>query len=221
MARDLQENKVSAINQNKKDIFIFGDTGLKIMFVGNSITKHEPSPEGEWYNDCGMAASSVEKDYVHQLLEKCRNEYKEDISYCIVQVANFEWHFDEVDLEELYSEVKDYNPDIMIMFFGANVSKEYDSNPNPSITFGEKYEALRNYLKGENTLVIHSQGYYIRPKLDEEKESVARKYGETFVNLEYTREREETHGMYNHPNDLGMTEIADAFWNAIKSKLNI
>ena len=221
MKKDLQQNVVSAVNQNKKDVFIYGNRGLKIMFVGNSITKHEPNPEGEWYNDCGMAASAIEKDYVHLLLEKCKNEYTDDVSYCIVQVANFEWHFDEIDIDELYSEVKDYNPDIMIMFFGANVSRDYDNALNPKITFGEKYDELRNYLKCDNTIVIHSQGYYIRPKLDVEKEAVANKYGESFVNLEYTRNREETHGMYNHPNDLGMSEIADAFWNAIKKKLLI
>lgn len=115
-----------------------------------------------------------------ELIEENGKKLKEteDVSYCIVQVANFEWHFDEIDIDEFYSEVKDYNPDIMIMFFGANVSRDYDNALNPKITFGEKYDELRNYLKCDNTIVIHSQGYYICPKLDAEKEAVANKYGE-------------------------------------------
>ncbi len=216
MKKDLQENLVSAVNQNKKDVYIYGDTGYKVMFVGNSITKHEPKPVDNWYNDCGMAASAPEKDYVHLLLDKIKSRVQGEVSYAIVQVANFEWHFEEVDLDAYYGEVKDYNPDLMIMFFGANVSKDYETSSNPRITFGERYEELRNYLAGEHTKVIHSQGFYIRPKLDEEKEAVAAKYGDAFVHIETVREREETHGLYNHPNDMGMQEIADAFWEIIK-----
>lgn len=221
MAKNLQENIISSANQNRKDIFVHGNEGLKIMFVGNSITKHAPLPEKNWLNDCGMAASSLENDYVHLVVKKIRDRYDGKVSFCIVQVANFERTFEEADISRLYGEIKNYAPDIMIMFFGANVPRDYDEKTDPKVTFGEQYENLRNFLACENTTVIHSEGFYIREKLDAEKKAVAEKYGDVFVNIENIRNREETHGMFNHPNDLGMKEIADAFCEAINKRTGI
>lgn len=42
----------------------------KILFVGNSITRHAPKEEIGWYGDWGMAASCREKDYVHQVVSE-------------------------------------------------------------------------------------------------------------------------------------------------------
>lgn len=213
-----QENVISAVNQNDKHFYTYGSGDFRVMFVGNSITKHRPVSEN-WNRDCGMWASAPENDYVHQLIKMMTDETGRDISYSIVTAADFERRFDNISPEELYSEAKGYNPDIMIMFFGANVPKEYDETVNPKVKFGDAYEKLRNYLKGGNTLVFHSQGFYIRPVLDAEKEAVAEKYGDTFINIEDIRNRAETHGLCNHPNDFGMKKIAEAFWKAIKTNI--
>ncbi len=220
MNKDFQENIISAVNQNKSNIFLHGNGNFKVMFVGNSITKHAPKPEVGWNRDCGMAASSIETDYVHLLVKKFEDYRGEEISWSIVQVASFERNFDPDNIEKFYFEVKDYNPDIMIMFFGANVSKDYDHDENPTFKFGESYEKLRNYLAGDRTNVFHSQGFYIRPILDAEKQAVAQRYDDTFINIEDIRTKEETHGAFNHPGDLGMQQIAERFWENIQRALN-
>lgn len=218
-----QENIVPAVNQNSSNVYIYGENGFKILFVGNSITKHRPKPDMGWNNDCGMAASAPENDYVHILMKKIREEYQADASFCIATAADFEREFFKDGLEKniknRYFKAKEYKPDIMIMFFGANVPKEYDKTETPQVKFGDAYEKLRNYLKSDDTLVFHSQGFYIRPVLDAEKKAVAEKYGDTFINIENIRNRDETHGKFNHPSDIGMKEIAEAFWKAIKPKL--
>jgi hypothetical protein len=90
---------------------------------------------------------------------------------------------------------------------------------NPPKTFAEAYEDMRNYLVGSNTSVYHSMGFYIRPVLDAEKRSVAQKYGEPFIDISDIRSLPETHGLFNHPNDLGMQMIADRFFEAIEKDL--
>ena len=94
--KDFQENIVSAFNQNKGNVFMYENDAakLKILFVGNSITKHSPKADIGWYNDCGMAASSVEKDYVHLLVKKVM-QYDPNVSYGIAQVAQYERTFFE------------------------------------------------------------------------------------------------------------------------------
>ena len=63
-----EKNTVKATEQVKKDRYVEDfqkDGKVKVLFIGNSITRHEPKPEIGWDNDWGMAASCRENDYVH------------------------------------------------------------------------------------------------------------------------------------------------------------
>ena len=55
--------------------------------------------------------------------------------------------------------------------------------------------------------------------LDAEKESVAKKRGDVFVNMEDIRARRDSHGRFNHPGDLGMNLIAERFWQHIEQRV--
>ena len=50
----------------------------------------------------------------------------------------------------------------------------------------------------------------------DEKEAVAAKHGDIFVHIEDIRSREDTHGEFNHPGDIGMQAIADRFWSVME-----
>ena len=219
--QDFQENVVPALAQNSENVFIYNNENskLKILFVGNSITKHAPKPSIGWTNDCGMAASSLERDYVHIIIKRIMEQYDKNVSFAIAQVAEYERTFFNCEPECSYKEIKDFDADIIITFYGANVTKDYDTMENPPKTFAEAYEDMRNYLVGSNTSVYHSMGFYIRPVLDAEKRSVAQKYGEPFIDISDIRSLPETHGLFNHPNDLGMQMIADRFFEAIEKDL--
>lgn len=218
--KDLQKNDVPAAGQVKKSVFIHENSGIRILFAGNSITKHSPRPAMGWMNDCGMAASDIDHDYVHLLLERIR-AYDKNVAWAIAQVGGYEANlFNNAKPQDHHSEAADFNADIIIMFYGANTPKEYDSMDNAPRTFGSAYEEMRCFLdKSGKAKVIHCQGFYVRPRLEKEKQLICEKYGDTWVSLGDIGTREDTHGNFNHPSDLGMQIIADAIWEKLEEKI--
>lgn len=211
-----QENIVPAVNQNKKSVFLFPGSGMNILFVGNSITRHGIKPEIGWHRECGMAASCLENDYVHRLMAMVRALFPA-AGYGIAQVANFERGLEDMDVMESYRDAAEFQADIILMFFGANVPREYVDQPEWTVRFGEAYERMRNFLNPlGNALVVHGEGFYYRPTLDAEKMKVARKYGDLYVSMEKIREKEENFGEFHHPSDQGMLEIAQEFFREIE-----
>lgn len=217
--RDLQENIIPAAGQNDDNFYPFEGSGIRVLFAGNSITKHAPKPEVGWTNDCGMAATSIDKDYVHLMVEMIR-QYDPNVSYAIAQVADFERQFFTMDPAVDYKRAGEFDADIIIMFFGANVDKAYDVMDNPPVRFGDAYENMRNLLnKSGRAKVFHSEGFYIRPRLNEEKRAAAERLGDTYIELGEIVTREDTHGMFNHPGDVGMQAIAERFWQFVEPEV--
>lgn len=216
-----QENIVPASGQNTANVFIYGNekSKIKILFAGNSITKHMPRPEIGWHKDCGMAASSPEHDYVHLVVDKIREKYDPNVSFCIAQVAEYEVSFFENTPDVEYEAAKNYGADIVFMFYGANVNGAYDGMENPPKTFEKAYGDMRNYLASPKACVYHSMGFYKRPKLEVEKKAVAEKYGDTFIDISHIRDLDESHGDFNHPSDLGMQMLADTFFDAMEEDI--
>ena len=213
---DLQENPVPATNQIVKNILVGHNDGKpRILFVGNSITRHGPKPDIGWERDCGMAASSPEHDYVHVFAANYSKAHPK-AAYGILQVAEFERGFYDFDIGASYAEAINWNPDIVFMFFDANVSGEYDRDPSPKRRFGDAYEALRRSLDSGGTRFYHVEGYYLRPVLTAERREVCERNGDTWISLSGINDDPATHGLYNHPNDLEMRKIAERLLEAVR-----
>ena len=224
-AEDLQANPVPAIGQNAQNQTAFDATkkGPRVLFVGNSITLHGPRPQIGWTNNWGMAATARDKDYVH-LLQKKIVEVQPEVQCCLLQVAGtVERSFFKADwsCEKNFKWAREFRPDVIVLFFGANVPKDYDVGKlQAARSFGDAVDAFRTYLDPEGkALVLVSQGFYKRPKLDAEKEAVAKKHGDVFVQMEDLQDMKEAHGRYNHPGDLGMQLIADRFWSKMADRV--
>ena len=77
-SKNAAANTVKAYGQVdvNKYVSIFNRGGVKkVMFFGNSITRHEPNASLGWYGDWGMAASSKEKDFVHLVVKALDEKY--------------------------------------------------------------------------------------------------------------------------------------------------
>lgn len=222
-AERYQENVVPAVNQVRRAAETFGANPARatrrIAFVGNSITRHAPKPAIGWTNDCGMAASSIDRDYVHV----CAAELERDLpggAYRLMNVAgalertfmNPEW-----TPERNFKGLRNFRPDIVVFFFGANVPKTYDADPSTAArSFGTAVESLARYLDTGHTRFFISEGFYVRPVLDAEKKMAAERLGATFVAMDDIRQRDDAHGRFNHPSDAGMRLIAERFASVIR-----
>ena len=121
-----KNNTVSSKGQVKKYVYfdVKEDCVLKVMFLGNSITKHGVAPQIGWHGDWGMAASKQENDYVHLCESEILKKYPKS-SFCIVQGAEWEHRYKESDICNLFEEAKNFNPDVIISFLSENVPEAY------------------------------------------------------------------------------------------------
>lgn len=215
-----KKNTVSAQNQLSKqwsvEIVETKKAAMKVLFVGNSITRHAPKEEIGWSGDWGMAASCKEKDYVHQVIARLKEQYG-NISYCIAQAAKWEkeyWKGIAVHKEE-YRRARSFAADLVIIRIGENIPhnkneeidcKQYfnemirfftEENPDAKVVVTDcfwRYDKLDNAIRE----IALERGYYFCKISDLEQDSATMALGE------YAHE-----GVAVHPGDFGMSCIAD------------
>ena len=190
-----------------------GGKGIRVMFVGNSITLHGIAPAIGWYGEYGMAASSKNNDYVH-LLEAGIKKIDPEAAFCICQVAEWERGYKNgSDTYHAYEEARKFGADVIILRFVENVKKdEYDSE-----IFVREYDKLVKYLdrKG-NAKLVATTGFWRHPA-DSDIIAYAKEKGLPCVELGDLGEDAkmkaiglfEHRGVANHPGDEGMKAIAD------------
>ena len=199
---------------------------LRVLYVGNSITQHVPCDY--WWGDWGMAASSREMDYVHQLAGMLSKEY--DLSYSLSQLSQWEilGHDRHEGLQLLDEEMKN-EFDLVVIQLGENVQEE-----DP--TFQTDFLDLVEYIKSLQDVTIYVVGnFWVNEPVDQAKQAACD--GETviWVGLEDINTDPqykvgkgtlvegldgELHpidhdGVAKHPGDTGMTAIAQKLYEAI------
>ena len=220
----MDKNTVSAINQleeNEDVRFInLGGKGKGVMFVGNSITLHSVCPDIGWHNECGMAASSEENDYVHILINEINNK-EPDSRYCICQVAEWEWEYKDGESKyHIFESARDFEADVIVMRFVENCPKD---NFDPEI-FKKELNSLLSFLdKSENAKIIMTTGFWKHPG-DDAIIEYAKENNLPCVELGDLGELDEMKavglfehdGVANHPGDLGMKKIAERIFEELK-----
>ncbi|MBR0538119.1 MAG: SGNH/GDSL hydrolase family protein, partial [Clostridia bacterium] len=92
---------------------------MRILYLGNSITKHMPAPEIGWHGEWGMAASAPEKDYVRRMNALLEQAGKR-VEWRAENAADFE-RAPEPFPEEAFRAYLAFAPDVVILRIGENV----------------------------------------------------------------------------------------------------
>jgi len=146
MYSQLKKNNVESKNQLKESEFIKiynpDAKGKRILFVGNSITIHDPEESIGWYGQWGMAASKKENDYVHLLMKKILQKHI-DSSYCICHVSKWEAQYKTGHtLFNLYKDARDFDADVIIARFVENCPLDEFNK----VQFKKEYSSFIDYL---------------------------------------------------------------------------
>lgn len=186
---------------------------MKILFLGNSITRHGQKTEIGWDGDYGMAASRPENDYVHVLCKMLEKKGKHII--CKAEnISAFEVTPGEETVEKIRA-LRNINADIVIIRIGENVD---DKN---AAAFGKHFPSLIGCFDNSAVFVVSS--FWKKPEIEKVTEEAVKKCGVDFVSLKSIQSEEyeaigefEHGGVAAHPSDKGMRAIAELIYESIE-----
>lgn len=193
----------------------------EVAIIGNSICSHGAAPALGWYNNCGMAATSPDKDYVHLLYKKICDKLaasQKKQPKLILPHPIIERDFSRCD------PAPTANSDIIIVQLGDNYR-----NPLTVEKFQVPYAAMLRALKGNRHPIIICVSNWDGGTMARMIQRAASMEKVSFVDMgpissnPRNRAKSEghfTHGGVNwHPGDRGMAAIANAIWNVLEPKL--
>ena len=219
--KNFHDNTVPAQNQlnGKSAVTVGGEGGaVRVLFLGNSITRHGIAPHRGWNRECGMAASSIEKDYVHLTVSALEKRFGK-VEFCIAQISAWEGDLEnETLLAERFSNARDFGADIVIVRVGENI-KTYDNE-----TLADRFESMtRFFAVKEGCRIIMTDLFWRKTDIDNAIVEAAARVGATLVSIgdlgmidEMKALGEYEHrGVALHPSDRGMAAIADRILEVI------
>ncbi len=197
----------------------------KILFLGNSITLHGPNKKIGWDGNWGMAASSADKDYVHEVTAALAKKDGSAPETMVRNVATFERQYGTFDTAVLVKEAAAFAPDLIVVAIGENVPAL--TNAACKAEFAAKTAAFLKAIKGaSHPLIVVRSCFWANGAKDEALKKACDEVGGTYLDIaalgkdekNFARsEREFQHqGVANHPGDRGMRAIADAIVGAVR-----
>ena len=199
----------------------------KVLFLGNSITKHGPSKKVDWSGNWGMAASAADKDFVHLVANSLSKTAGDSPKTMIENIATFERQYATYDVGKMMEKYREFGPDLVIVAIGENVPplKTEEEAEQFGASLGKLFKGLKQ--GGNPTIVVRSCFWANGPK-DKVLREACEEVDGIFVDIgslgkdesNYARsERDYSHaGVAAHPGDKGMQAIADAIVEAIEKR---
>ena len=196
----------------------------KVLFLGNSITKHGPKADIDWSGNWGMAASAEAKDYVHVFTASLAQKQGSTPEILVKNIADFERAHQGYDFAAKLKEAIDFQADLIVLAIGENVPALKAAEDKTK--FQEAVTKLLITLKEDRKPVILVRScFWANVAKDEALRGACEAVSGIYVALSalsadkslYGRaEREFKHaGVANHPGDKGMAAIAAALMKAL------
>ncbi|MFZ4647896.1 MAG: GDSL-type esterase/lipase family protein, partial [Gemmataceae bacterium] len=223
LARTRDSNRTSAVISKTFDVYF-----NRLFVLGNSIMLNSPVPALGWYNTNGMAASSLQNDFVH-ILERNLMTLNPNVQMKLIAGGGFERNFWAFDYNTSLDEhLNGYAPDLIIVRIGENI---HDTEAaNPSRDFKARYRQLLDKLTqfSGRAKVVCTTSFWNHPQASAMIREVAAERGYPVADLytvlynrpdrdQFRAVNEYTDpGVGAHPNDRGMAEIARLIWEKIQ-----
>ena len=196
----------------------------RVLFLGNSITRHGPAPNIGWNDDWGMAASAKDKDYVHLVSAGLARLAGKAPEIRFSNIADFERNLATYDLDTKLKAEVEFKPTLVIVAIGENVAalQTDEAKAQFKSSFGK---LLGKFKSGGATLLVRSC-FWADAAKDGILRQACQEAGGIFADIgslgkdeaNYARaERKFEHaGVAAHPGDKGMKAIADAILGALQ-----
>ena len=222
ISKDLINNNVPAEGQiEDSDCVSFTlkeNADLKILFLGNSITRHGIAESLGWYGDWGMAASSKQNDYVHRLVSMLEAEGRR-VAYCLANLSEWERLGDMSLLETRYAAARAFNADLVIVRLGENAQLAARLED-----FVPKYSKMVKHFAADGARVVLTDLFWEYSPFDSFVKSLAEENGYMLAQLHDLGSDDKmkatgkfSHaGVASHPSDNGIAAIAQRIFCALK-----
>jgi hypothetical protein len=200
----------------------FGREINKVLFIGNSITAHGVAEHLNWHGYWGMAASSRQKDFVHQTYKRI-SEYQGFKPEIYISGRDTGMAGKITNALKIIDQLRDVGADLIVVQLGEN---EKCANGE----FIETYSKLINALNDTKSKpIIACVGTWHTVRRNAPIKSVAEETGSIFVDtslisLDERNSAEDKEGFPAgvkwHPGDSGMNLYGLAIFEALKPVLS-
>ena len=202
-----------------------GQTSFKrVLFLGNSITKHGPKAELDWSGNWGMAASAEAKDYVHVFTDLLAQKQGSKPEILVKNIADFERAHQSYDFAKKLKDAIDFQADLIVLAISENVRAMKTAEEKTQLQ--ADVTALLKSLEGNHKPVILVRScFWSDTAKDGALRGACDAVSGVYVDISALgkdkshfgkAEREFKHaGVANHPGDKGMAAIAAALMKAL------
>lgn len=215
----IEQNTVAATEQvqDMDNMRVVRRGGSKrVLFIGNSITRHGPKPEIGWPYDWGMAASCPEKDYVHQTVA-ILEERGMTVDYAFANFSRWEVNYWDDSVLEECDDLLRFKPDVVVIRIGENIWSRAVRHKLEEVPLYPQFDKMVKAFAKSGAKIILTDLFWAHEPIDESIRLVAEGGNYPLVHLGDLGERDENmakglfehSGVAAHPGDLGMYRIAE------------